>query len=384
MRIGMVAGEASGDLLGAALIDAIRQRHPGARFEGIAGPGMQAAGCRSLYPMERLSVMGLAEVLGRLPELLLQRRRLARHFLDNPPDVFVGVDAPDYNLALERRLKQGGIPCVHYVSPSVWAWRGYRLPRIARSTDHMLALFPFEADYYHQHQVPVTFVGHPLADMIPMEPDLQAARVEIGLPLDGEFVALLPGSRAAEVRLLAGPMVEAAHWLLQRRPGVRFIVSLVNETTGQLFDEALAHVPDLPVHRVEGGGRRVLAAADVALLASGTAALEALLLKRPMVVTYRVKPLTYWIARRLVRVDRYSLPNLLAGHDLIPELIQDQARPEAMGAAVLRYLEDPELARTLQEEARRLHGKLKRDASQRAAEAVLELAGENSVPPSNP
>jgi len=376
LRIGVVAGEASGDLLGAGLIGALRARHPEAQIQGICGPRMLDAGCLSHYPMERLSVMGLFEVVGRLPELVRQRRALARTLRAWRPHVFVGVDSPDYNLGLEGRLKAAGIPTVHYVSPSVWAWRQYRLGKIAAVTDLVLALFPFEADFYRRHRIPVEFVGHPLADAVTLETDRGAARMGLGIAAEGEVVALLPGSRGSEVGRLAEPMLGAAQWLLQRRPGLRFVVPLVSTATRRLFRDALGRVGgSLPLTEVEGRSREAMAASDVVLLASGTATLEAMLIRRPMVVTYRVTPMTAWVARRLVTVQHYAIPNLLAGRNLVPELIQEQAVPEHLGAAVLQYLEEPGGARAVMDEFTRLHRLLRRGASDRAAEAVLGLIG---------
>lgn len=288
MRIGIVAGEASGDLLGAGLIRAIKQRLPDAVIEGIAGPAMIAQGCTALFPAEKLAVMGFVEVLGRYRELHGIRTQLIRHFLDNPPDVFIGIDAPDFNLGLERVLKEAGIPTVHYVSPSVWAWRQWRLRKIALSTDLMLTLFPFEAAFYEAYHVPVRFVGHPLAEMIPDVPDLQAARIKLGLPVLGDIVALLPGSRMSEVNALGLTFIHAAQWCAQHRPGVHFLAPLATADTRELFEQLVkTHAPMLSITIIAGRSREVMAAADVVLLASGTATLEALLLKRPMVVAYR-------------------------------------------------------------------------------------------------
>jgi lipid-A-disaccharide synthase len=376
LRLALVAGETSGDLLAGELVRALRARVPGLACEGIAGDDLQAAGCRSLYPIERLSVVGLVEALRRAPELVPQRRRLALGWRQARPDLFVGVDAPDYNLGLERRLRAAGIPTVHYVSPSVWAWREYRVRKVARAVDLLLVLFPFEAAFYERHGVPVRYVGHPLADRIPLAPDRDAARAALGERGEGEVVALLPGSRAGEVGRLAGRMLEAARWVQGRRPAVRFLVPAANPTARRLIEEALAGPGvGLPVRVVDGAGRRVMEAADVVLVASGTATLEAMLLKRPMVVTYRLHPLTFALARRLVRVRRVALPNLLAGRDLVPELLQAEASPERLGAAVLRYLEAPEEAAALRAEFDRLHRALCRGASERAADAILELLG---------
>lgn len=376
LRIGIVAGEMSGDLLGAGLLKAIREKHPDAVIEGIGGPQMLAAGCRSLFPLEELSVMGLVEVLAHLPRLLRIRRAIVRHFRAHPPDVFVGVDAPDFNLGVERRLRAAGIPTVHYVSPSVWAWRKGRVRTIARSVDRMLTLFPFEAAFYREHAVPVTFVGHPLADMIPERVAAEAARAALELPADVPLVALLPGSRAGEVARLADSFIATVHWCVQRRPGVHFAVPLANATTRGIFVDALnRHAGALPVHLIDGNARQVMAASDAVLLASGTATLEALLLKRPMVVAYRLARLTHWLARRLVKLPNFALPNLLAGRPLVPEFLQDDVVPEALGEAVLTCLDDTATREHLIAAFDALHRELRRDADRGAAAAVLEVAG---------
>lgn len=375
MRVFIAAGETSGDLLGAGLIEEIRRRSPQAAFEGIAGPHMQSKGCKSVYPMERLSVMGLFESFGRYPELIPMRRRLAAQLIANPPDVFVGIDAPDFNLTLELALRRAGVPTVHYVSPSVWAWRRYRLRKIARAVDRMLVLFPFEQAFYRAHDVPVQFVGHPMADEIPLNVDAGAARRSLGLDADREWVALLPGSRVSEVGYLAEPMVRAAGWLSQRRPGVGFIAPMVNAEVRGLFEAAMTSHGGAPdVQLVDGRAREVMTASDCVLAASGTATLEALLLKRPMVITYRTNPLTWMIGRRMLHVDHVGLPNLLAGEKIVPELLQQDAQPDRLGAALLRYLESPALADTLRARFSEIHATLKNDASAGAAAAVLEMA----------
>ncbi len=376
LRIGIIAGEMSGDLLGAGLIKALRERHPDARIEGIGGEQMMAAGCVSLYPMEELSVMGLFEVLVHLPRLLRIRRGIVKHFIDNPPDVFVGIDAPDFNLGVERRLKDAGIPTVHYVSPSVWAWRKGRVKSIARSVDRMLTLFPFEAAFYQEHRVPVSFVGHPLADMIPDKVDATAARQALHLPADVPLVALLPGSRGGEVARLADTFIATMHWCAHQRPAVHFVVPLANAITRDIFVEALRrHVGDLPVHLLNGHAREAMAASDAVLMASGTATLEAMLLKRPMVVAYRLARLTYWLARLLVKLPFFALPNLLAGRPLAPEFLQDAATPEALGKAVLQSLDDKQARQSMLTAFDDLHGQLRRDADHSAAHAVLQVAG---------
>jgi len=375
LRVGIVAGEMSGDLLGAGLIRAIRARHPDALIEGIGGEQMIAAGFRTLYPLESLSVMGLFEVLAHLPRLLRMRRDLVRYFTADPPDVFVGIDAPDFNLGLERRLRAAGIPTLHYVSPSVWAWRKGRIKTIARSVDRMLTLFPFEAAFYREHAVPVTCVGHPLADMIPAYVDPVAARAALHLPGESPLIALLPGSRAGEVARLADVFVATMDWCAHRRPGIQFAVALANRSVREIFVRALSrHAGDLPVRLIDGRAREVMAAADAVLLASGTATLEAMLLKRPMVVAYRLATPTYWLARRLVRLPHFALPNLLAGQALVPEFIQDAVTPDAMGAALLRCLDDMATREAQVGTFDAIHDQLRRDADGNAALAVLEVA----------
>lgn len=375
LRIGIVAGEASGDLLGEGLIAALRRRYPDAHFEGIAGPRMIAAGCHAIFPAEKLAVMGLVEVLRHLRELLAIRARLVRHFIDTPPDIFIGIDAPDFNLGLERRLKEAGITTLHYVSPSVWAWRRGRLKKIGRSVDRMLTLFPFEAELYRQHAIPVTFVGHPLADQIPLEVDQRAARESLQLPAGRQVIALLPGSRRSEMRFLGHDFIRAAHWCQQQRSDLHFVVPLVNATLRQMFESYLREEGGaLPITLLDGHAHQAMAAADAVLLASGTATLEALLLKRPMVVAYRLAPLTYWLARRLLSVPWYSLPNNLAGRKLVEEITQHEVTGENLGRAILGLLGQPagEEQRGIYDT---IHRQLRRDASERAADAVLAQIG---------
>ena len=379
MRVALVAGELSGDRLGAGLIRALRERNPHARFEGIAGPAMVEAGCRCLYPMERLSVAGLVEAVPRYFALLPVRNRLARAWIADPPDVFVGVDAPDFNLALEGRLRRAGIRTVHYVSPSVWAWRRYRVRKIARAVDLLLALFPFEPDFYAGHGVRAKFVGHPTADAIPSPPDREAARRHLALPRQGEVIALLPGSRKSELNQLAGPMVEAALWLAARREGIRFVVPIASPSLRHHFEDVLEERGrGLDVRMLDGESWSAMSAADAVLLASGTATLEALLHRRPMVITYRTLAVTWAIGRRLLHVSHVGLPNLLAGRALVPELLQERATGEHLGAAVLRYLEHPKELPALEEEFSAIHRRLRNNASRSAASAVLGLL---SAPP---
>jgi lipid-A-disaccharide synthase len=377
MRIGIVAGEASGDLLGAGLMAAVKGRYPTAAFEGVGGPRMVAEGCRSLFPVEKLAVMGFAEVLRHLPGVLRIRGALQRHFLECPPDVFVGIDSPDFNLPLEERLKANGVRTVHYVSPTVWAWRRSRMRTIARSVDLMLTLLPFEAAFYHAQRIPVRFVGHPLADRIPPTVERAPIRAELGLPHDQVLVALLPGSRVNELHHLAVPLVQAAAWCCERRQDLHFVVPLWSEATRRLFEQALGrHGRGLPVTLLRGRSVEAMSAADVVLTASGTATLEAMLLKRPMVVAYRMSPLSYALARCLVKAPHISWPNLLAGKALVPEFVQRAATPENLGSAVLDWLDRPSAVEALTRTFWEFHQVLRQGADRSAAQAVLEVIGD--------
>lgn len=374
VTIAIIAGEASGDILGAGLIRSLRKRYPKARFVGIGGDEMIAEGFHSLVPMERLSVMGLVEVLGRIRELFSIRARLLEYFFTTPPDVVIGIDSPDFTLAIERRCREAGIPSVHYVSPSVWAWRQKRIFKIAKSVDLMLTLFPFEARFYEEHNVPVAFVGHPLADRIPMQPDTGAARKALGLNLDQPVLAVLPGSRGGEVERLGTLFLEASRWLQGRRPDIQLVIPCVNRDREKQVEGLVEALEvKLPVTLVRGRSREVMAASDVVLLASGTATLEAMLLKRPMVVGYRLSNLSYKLLSRLVKVPWVALPNLLAQQGLVPELLQDDATPEALGAAVLERMENTEEREQLQQAFTELHESLRQNADERAATAISEL-----------
>ncbi|MDH5302333.1 MAG: lipid-A-disaccharide synthase [Gammaproteobacteria bacterium] len=374
LRIAMVAGEVSGDILASGLIREIKNRYPDAQFEGIGGELMLAEGFHSRFPMERLSVMGLTEVLGRLRELLGIRKQLIQYFIDNPPDVFIGIDAPDFNLTLERKLKQAGIKAVHYVSPSVWAWRENRVHKIVRSIDLMLTLFPFEVDFYARYGLPARFVGHRLADDIPLDSDPQLARQSLGLPQDKKIVALLPGSRGSEVKKLTAVMLQTAQWCLTQRSDLHFVVPLATSRTRELFEQIQQEMGlELPLTLVDRRSREVMQAADVILLASGTATLEAALMKRPMVVCYRQSALTHWLMKRMAKVKHVSLPNILANQALVPEFLQQQASVENMGPAVLSYLSDEQKTKTVVQAFYAIHQSLKQNASVRAADAVLEL-----------
>jgi lipid-A-disaccharide synthase len=371
IRVAILAGEASGDILGAGLMRALKERSAETiQFEGIGGALMQAEGLQSRFPMERLSVMGLVEVLGRLPELLRIRKQLRQSWLANPPAVFIGIDAPDFNLPLERSLRGAGIPTVHYVSPSVWAWRRKRVNKIAKSTDLMLCLLPFEAAFYKQSGVDARFVGHTLADELPLIADADKARQQLGLDPDGDYIALLPGSREGEVSRLAPLFIAAAQRCLQQRPGLRFLIPAVNDERYQQLQSLLQGVPDLPLQLFRGQSRELMTAADAVLLASGTAALECMLLKTPMVVSYRLSALSFYILSRMIRVAYVSLPNLLADRMLVPELLQQQATPEALAEALFEQFDNPERqVRHFTE----LHRQLRLDASAESAKAVLGL-----------
>jgi lipid-A-disaccharide synthase len=375
LRIGMLAGEMSGDWLGAGLMHAIKQRVPNVTFEGIGGPQMIAEGFNSLADQERLAVMGFVEPLKRLPELLAIRRRMYKHFRANPPDVFLGIDSPAFNVTLERKLRDAGVKTAHYVSPQIWAWRQERVHKIARSVDLMLTLFPFEARFYEKHDVPVSFVGHYLADRIPLEPDQRKAREDLGVPADARVIALLPGSRANEVKLLAPDFIQAAEWCLQRDPNLQFLVPAANPGRHAQLEALLNQKPDLPIRLFQGRSREVMCAADAVLMASGTTTLEALLLKKPMVVAYRFPPLSYAIYSRLLEIPHVALPNILAGRELVPELLQDRVTPEALGEKLMAYFESPEKVASLQQEFLAIHETLRQNADERAADAVLALAG---------
>lgn len=374
MRCYLVAGELSGDRLGAGLMEALRVHFPDIEFRGLGGERMQAAGLTSLYPLETLSVMGLVEVLRHLPTLLRVRRHLYRDAQAWQADVMIGIDAPDFNLGLERRLRQKGMKTVHYVSPSVWAWRQGRIKTIAKAVDLILTFLPFEADFYRAHQVSVEQVGHPLADALPMVPDPAAARRALELPADAPLLALLPGSRNGEVKRLLPDFLGAARLLLARYPDIHFVLPAATPALKSFIDFELSNWPDLTVRVVEGQADTVMTAADVVLLASGTATLEAMLLKKPMVVAYRVAPLTYAIAKRLVKTPHFALPNIMAGETLVPELLQDAATPFAMAEAVARWFDNAQETSRLVATFARLHQALCCDASAKAAAAVAALA----------
>jgi lipid-A-disaccharide synthase len=382
LRVGLVAGEASGDTLGAGLIQALRQLAPDAEFFGVAGPKMRAAGCEVWEPSESLAVMGLFEVLRDLPRLLRLLGRLRRAFIAARPDVFVGIDAPDTNLRLARHLHAAGIPTVQYVSPQVWAWRQSRVHGIRESVDLVLCLLPFEKRFYDEQGVAAEFVGHPLADAIPLHVDRSRARAELDLPGGAQIVALLPGSRRGEVTRLAGDFAKVAQWLAAQRPELEFVAPMANALVADIFAAALERIaPRVKVRLFDGHAQTVLIAADVVLVASGTASLEAALCKRPMVVVYRLGALTVWVLRRLnvVKSKFFAQPNLLADRRVVGEYFQAEIVPESIGAELLMWLDEAPRREALEQEFLRVHVGLKRDASARAAQAVFALASRRTA-----
>jgi lipid-A-disaccharide synthase len=373
MRIGIIAGEASGDILGGTLIQTLKKHYPHAEFEGIAGSHMIEQGCTALFPIEALSVMGVSEVIRQLPRLLSMRRQIVKHFLKNPPDIFIGIDAPDFNLDIELKLRNAGIKTVHYNSPSVWAWKKNRIHKIKRAVDLMLLLFPFEIPIYAQHQIPYCFVGHPLADSIP-ETDRVAARKRLNLSPHAEIVALLPGSRQQEIHQLGPVFLEAALECLKYKPALQFIAPMANLTRHDQFAALQQNIaPHLPLQLIDGHSQDVMAAADVILIASGTATLEAMLIKRPMVVAYRLTKLNYWIAKMLIQLKHFALPNVLASKTIVPEFFQHDATPARLSKAVIAWFNHPRHVHYLNRQYHDLHLLLKQDASQRAAEAIVTL-----------
>ncbi|CDG51573.1 MULTISPECIES: lipid-A-disaccharide synthase [Halomonadaceae] len=375
-RVYLVAGELSGDILGAGLMRELKARYPGVEFRGIGGPRMQAEGMESRFPLETLAVMGLVEVLKHLPELIRVRRTLKAEALAWQPDIMLGIDAPDFNLGLERQLRETGITTAHYVSPSVWAWRQGRVKGISKSVDGMLTLLPFEAAFYRKHRVPVAFVGHPLADEMPLENDRIATRQALKLAPDSQVLALLPGSRANEIRFLGDTFLNAAEQLCQRHPTLQVVIPAATADRRREISALLASYP-LLVERtalLDGQAREAMVASDVVLLASGTAALEAMLCHRTMLVAYKMAPATHWLAKRMVKTQWVSLPNLIAQKTLVPELIQDAASPEAIADQLSAMLADEASRHALETRFAEMHATLQRNASRRAAEAINLLA----------
>ncbi|MDO8813656.1 MAG: lipid-A-disaccharide synthase [Gallionella sp.] len=371
--IGIVAGEASGDLLGSHLMAALKEARPDVQFVGIGGPGMQSVGMNVLFPMEKLAVRGYIEVLRHYREIVGIRRKLKNYFLSNPPNLFIAVDAPDFNLDLELVLKQRGIPTIHYVSPSIWAWRGERINKIKRAVSHMLALFPHEPTLYHQAGVPVSFVGHPLADMLPDHPKRAEMRETMRIPLLADVFAFLPGSRQSEVKHLARTYIETAKLVLQQLPGARFLVPLVSRETRGIFEQALydCDAQQLPITLLFGHAQDAMIAADGVLVASGTATLECALLKRPMVITYKMPAFSWWLMKRKSYQPYYGLPNILCERFVVPELMQDDATPENLTQALLNLVSDKGAVAQLEETFLELHRTLRQNTAQKAAAAIL-------------
>jgi lipid-A-disaccharide synthase len=382
LRVGIVAGELSGDLLGAALITALRAQVPNAQFFGVAGPKMVAAGCEPWAAADELAVMGLAEVLRHLPRLLKLRSSLVERFRAARPHVFVGIDSPEFNLGLAKRLKAEGFKTVQYVSPQVWAWRQGRVKTIGEACDLVLCLLPFETDFYTRHGVRAVFVGHPLADQIPLEIDRELARRDLDIDPAAQVIALLPGSRLSEVERLGADFATAAAWIAERRPEILFVAPMASPRVRQSFERKIAEVLNAPkIRLIDGQAQRVLAAVDAAIVASGTATLETLLSRRPMVVAYRFAAFTAFVLRGLglIKVRFFSQPNLLAGRALVPEFLQEQVNGPDLGAALLNELADPEHLSELQREFRALHDTLRRGGADLAASAVLECVRGDSA-----
>jgi lipid-A-disaccharide synthase len=370
--IGIVVGEHSGDTLGEGLIIALKRTYPNAKFVGIGGPKMINQGFESLFAMDELSVMGIVEVLGRLKRLLHVRKSVVQYFTDNKPDVFIGIDAPDFNLTLEEKLKQKGIKTVQYVSPSVWAWREKRIFKIARATHMVLSLLPFEKKFYDKHNVPCTFVGHSLADDIPLVSDKLEARDELNLPHDRKILALMPGSRGGELAKLVEPFLQSALKLAEKDKDLLFIAPMISQKRAEQFIALKNEIaPNLPVEIIINQTHKVMAASDCLLTASGTVTLEAALIKRPMVITYKFNFITYMLAKWLVKLKWFSLPNLLANETLVPELLQDEVVPEKIVPLLQKFLNEDQSG--LNEKFMTIHQSLKQDASEKAAQAVIEL-----------
>jgi len=372
VRIGIVAGEASGDLLGSHLIQALKQKNPDIEFVGIAGPKMISEGAKSLYPIERLSVRGYLEVIKHLWGLLKLRRELLNHFLSNPPDLFIGIDAPDFNFWLERKLKNKGVKTIHYVSPSIWAWRKNRIKKIKKAVHQVLALFPFEPALYKEKGVPVAYVGHPLADMLPIEPDVAGAREILKLDANALVVAMLPGSRQSEVQYHADLFVQTAKKIYAQQPNAIFLVPLITRETRHIFELAIFNELEAPpIQLLFGHAHDAMEAANVVIVASGTATLEAALLKKPMVITYRMSNLSWQLLKRMRLQPYVGLPNILAEKFVVPELLQDDATAEKIAQAALELVNDKEKLATIKSEFTDIHYQLKQNTAEKAAIAVL-------------
>jgi lipid-A-disaccharide synthase len=375
VRIAMVAGEPSGDLLASHLIAALKERLPDAVFFGIGGPKMQGHGFDSWWPMEKLSVMGYWDALKHYREIAGIRRQLKKRLLDLKPDIFIGVDAPDFNLGLEGNLKAAGLRTIHYVSPSIWAWRGGRIKKIGRAVNRVLALFPMEPPLYEKERIPVTYVGHPLADIIPMQTSKKAVREKLALPRDYPIFAMLPGSRHGELEMMAETFVQTAKIIFERfLPNAVFVVPLATRATRLQFEAAIyrQQATDVPFRLLFGHAQDALGAADVSLVASGTATLEAALIKRPMVITYKIAKFSYWLMKRMAYQPYVGLPNVLAGRYVVPEILQDEATPENLAEALIKLYEDKENAEAVEEAFTDMHWQLRQNTAEKAANAVIE------------
>ncbi|HVL56231.1 MAG TPA: lipid-A-disaccharide synthase [Burkholderiaceae bacterium] len=376
VRIAMVAGEASGDLLASSVLQGLRQLAGAVDAYGIGGPRMSESGFDPWWPSELLAVRGFVEVVRHYPRLWSLRNRLRERLLAERPEIFVGVDAPDFNLGLERSLRRSGLRCAQFIGPAIWAWRRERIERVRAAVDHMLLIFPFELELYREAGIAATYCGHPLADQIPLQPDRASARSQLQLPAQGSVVAVLPGSRVSELHYLGPAFIETIRWLARARPQLCFVIPAANATLRARLDALLAAAPlpdQVDLRLLDGQSHAALAAADAVLLASGTATLETALHKRPMVIAYRMAPLTYQLSRRLAYLPHIGLPNILCGERLVPEFVQDAATPQALGAAVLAQLDDDANARRLHQRFTELHHQLRRDCGRRAAQALLEL-----------
>ena len=373
LRLGMVAGEASGDLLGGLLLQGLKRRWPALQAAGIGGPKLVAQGFDAWWPHERLSVFGYVDALGRLPELLRIRRQLAERLLRERPAAFIGIDAPDFNFGLETRLREGGLKTIHFVCPSIWAWRGERVHRLARAADHVLCLFPFEPALLQRHGVAATFVGHPLADAIPLEPPRAAARAALGLADDAAVVALLPGSRRSEIAHIAPRLLAAAVLMQRERPGLRFVMPVVPGLRGLVEPLVAQHAKGAAITLLDGRSHDALAACDLTLVASGTAALEAALFKRPMVITYHLAWLNWQRMKRMRYQPWVGLPNILCGEFVVPELIQDAATPEALAREGLAWLDDGPRVLAVERRFDELHRQLRQDTAQKATDAIAKV-----------
>jgi lipid-A-disaccharide synthase len=380
--IAIVAGETSGDLLGSHLIEALKQALPNVRFIGIGGPKMQAAGMEIMFPMEKLAVFGYIDALKHYREILGIRNQFKKILINTPPNLFIGIDAPDFNLDLELALKHQGIPTVHYVSPSIWAWRGERIHKIKNAVSHILTLFPFEAALYERAGVPVTYVGHPLADMLPEYPQRQLMREQMRIPKLARVFAFLPGSRQSEVRNLAETYINTAKLILQKLPNAQFLVPLASRETRTIFENMLwkLEAQELPITMLFGHAHDAMIAADGVLVASGTATLEAALLKRPMVITYKMSPLTYWLSKHKAYLPYFGLPNVLAGKFVVPEILQDDATPENLAQALLNLVGDKNAVAELEILFGHFHTQLKQDTAHKAAQAVLPFLTDLTAP----